>query len=287
MLFDESFLRLLDRLELLLRVSRNTSLSGEKMSREDGIGLDFNDYRQYEIGDDYRYIDWNLYSRLGQLFLKEFAAERGVNIHFLIDKSQSMLYDNGRKYDLGRKLAGALGYIALSRFDQVEALFFGDRPAESSGKLYGKYKLKFLFDILENTAGGGKTDIKRIINYLLRRNKKAGLAVVISDFLDESGFFPALKLLKSRGWRVLLLHIDDKEEFFKVKGQYILKDIETSEKRDMVVDEEALNYYKEAENEFFNELSNFARKYRLNYYNIDVDRSLEDILLGVLKNKVY
>ncbi len=287
MLFDESFLQLLDRLEILLRVSRNTSLSGEKMSNESGVGMDFKDYRQYEVGDDYRYIDWNLYSRLGQLFLKEFAAERGVNIHFLIDKSNSMVYDNSSKYDVGRKIAGALGYIALSRFDQVETIFFGDNPAESSGKLQGKNKVKFFFDILENTPGGGKTDIKNIINYLIRREKKVGLVVIISDFLDDRGFFPSLKLLKSKGWQVLLLHINDKEDMFRSKGQFVLKDIETNKRRDMVVDEEALNYYKEAENIFFNELSNYAKKYRLNYYNIDVDRSLEDIMLGILKNKVY
>jgi uncharacterized protein (DUF58 family) len=287
MLFDEKFLRLLDRLELLLRISRNTSLSGEKISREEGAGLDFKDYRQYQPGDDYRYIDWNLYSRLGQLFLKEFAAERGVNIHFLVDKSNSMIYRNSVKYDLARQLAGALGYIALARFDQVETLFFGNSHKESSGKLRGKNKLKQFFDILENTPGGGKTDIKKVINYFVRREKKSGLVVVISDFLDDKNFFPALKLLKSRGWEVLLLHLVDKNNTLDSKGQYVLKDIETGEKRDLVVDEDALVYYKEAEKKFLNQLSDFAKKYRLNYYRIDVSRSLENILLGVLRNKIY
>src|SRR6056297_1071167 len=98
MLFDDQFLSILDKLEILLKTSSNSNLSGEKLSQKKGVGLDFKDYRQYQSGDDYRYIDWNLYSRLEQLFLKEFVAERGINVHFHIDKSKSMIHSDSKKF---------------------------------------------------------------------------------------------------------------------------------------------------------------------------------------------
>ena len=146
MLFDDQFLSILDKLEILLKTSSNSNLSGEKLSQKKGVGLDFKDYRQYQSGDDYRYIDWNLYSRLEQLFLKEFVAERGINVHFLIDKSKSMIHSDSKKFNLAKKITAALSYISLSHFDEVEAIFFADDLMESTGKMRGKTKIKYLFN---------------------------------------------------------------------------------------------------------------------------------------------
>ena len=285
MLFDNEFLNLLDKLEILLKVSQNSNLSGEKLSKKKGVGLDFKDYRQYQLGDDYRYIDWNLYSRLEQLFLKEFVAERGMNVHFLIDKSKSMVYPNSKKFILAKKIAAALSYISLTHFDEVEAVFFANKLKESTGKMRGKTKIKYLFNFLEKVECEGRTNIKKIANIFIKREKKAGLIFIISDFLDKD-FLEAFKIIKSRGWKVFLLNINDNLNALKDQGQFILEDIETNKTKDIIIDEETIEEYKSLKIDYYDHVQNFANKYQINYQDIDLDDDLMNILLSVLKYRI-
>ena len=110
-LFDAEFMRKLETLRLLARrVFRNTS-SGERTTMRRGASLEFSDYRRYQPGDDFRYIDWNVYSRLDRLFLKVFTAEEDLTIHLLVDTSQSMRLGDPAKLDYARRVAAkyALG----------------------------------------------------------------------------------------------------------------------------------------------------------------------------------
>src|SRR5690242_10119744 len=88
--FDDRFLRKLERLELLARKIFRGQLRGEHTTRRRGRGLEFSDFRRYHPGDDFRHIDWNIYSRLDQLFLKLHAAEEDVTLHLIMDSSASM-----------------------------------------------------------------------------------------------------------------------------------------------------------------------------------------------------
>lgn len=285
MLFDDQFLSLLDKLEILLKTSSNSNLSGEKLSKKKGVGLDFKDYRQYQSGDDYRYIDWNLYSRLEQLFLKEFVAERGINVHFLVDKSKSMIHSDSKKFILAKKITAALSYISLSHFDEVEAIFFADNLKESTGKMRGKTKIKYLFNFLEEVKSEGKTDIKKIANIFIKKEKKAGLIFIISDFLDDD-FMDAIKIIKSRGWKVFLLNINDNTKAIKEQGQFVLEDIETNKTRDIIIDEDTIQEYYLIKNNFYNLIEDYAKKYQINYLNIDLDENIMDILLSILRYKI-
>ncbi|MFW6212435.1 MAG: DUF58 domain-containing protein, partial [Spirochaetota bacterium] len=83
--FDEEFLRRLEQLSLLARKVRSGATRGENISINRGASLEFADYRLYQPGDDFRYLDWNIYSRLNRLFVKIFSAEENLNVHILID----------------------------------------------------------------------------------------------------------------------------------------------------------------------------------------------------------
>lgn len=285
MFYDDKFLSLLDKLEILLRVSKNSNLSGEKLSQKKGVGLDFKDYRQYQLGDDYRYIDWNLYSRLEQLFLKEFVAERGINVHFLIDKSKSMIYPDPKKFILAKKITAALSYISLTHFDEVEAVFFANKLMESTGKMRGKTKIKYLFNFLEDVKCEGRTNIKKIANVFIKKEKKAGLIFIISDFLDDD-FLEAFKIIKSRGWKVFLLNINENFNEIEDQGQFVLEDIETNKTKDIIIDEETIQEYKRIKIDFYNDIKNFANKYQINYLDINSDDNLMNILLSVLRYRI-
>ena len=107
--FDGEFLRKVERLELVARKMFRGLVRGEHAARRRGHGLEFADFRGYRPGDDFRHIDWNIYSRLDQLFLKLHAAEEDVTLHLLVDASASMGFGEPSKFDHARKLAAAQG----------------------------------------------------------------------------------------------------------------------------------------------------------------------------------
>ena len=97
MLLDEEFLRKLEQLSLLSRRIRRSIARGESVSIRKGASLEFSDYRLYQPGDDFRYLDWNIYNRLNRLFVKLFTAEENLTVHILIDTSKSMAFGDPSK----------------------------------------------------------------------------------------------------------------------------------------------------------------------------------------------
>jgi len=119
LLFDEIFLQ---RLEKLSVVSRRLAVGlgkGERRSPRKGSGVEFRDYRPYAVGDDLRYVDWNIYSRLERMVLKLFVEEEDLCIHLLVDASASMAFGSPAKLDYALRAAGALGYIGLANLERV------------------------------------------------------------------------------------------------------------------------------------------------------------------------
>ena len=106
-LFDAEFMRKLETLRLLARKVFRSPSQGERTTLRRGSSLEFTDYRQYYPGDDFRYIDWNVYSRLDRLFLKVLSAEEDLTIHLLVDASQSMHFGTPPKLDYARRVAAA------------------------------------------------------------------------------------------------------------------------------------------------------------------------------------
>src|SRR5262245_34806049 len=126
LVFDEEFRRKLERLELLARKILRGLLRGEHTAARRGRGLEFHDFRGYRPGDDFRHIDWNIDARLDQLFLKLHASDEDLTLHLIVDASGSMAFGEPSKFDHARKLAAALGCIALKNFDRVGLSVFAD-----------------------------------------------------------------------------------------------------------------------------------------------------------------
>ena len=107
-LFDAEFMHKLETLHFLARKVFRGQSHGERTTLRRGMSLEFSDYRRYQAGDDFRYVDWNVYSRLDQLFLKVFTAEEDLTIHLLVDTSQSMQVGDPSKLDYAKRVAAAL-----------------------------------------------------------------------------------------------------------------------------------------------------------------------------------
>ncbi|MBA2757676.1 MAG: DUF58 domain-containing protein, partial [Chloroflexi bacterium] len=112
--FDEGFLRQLERLLLLMRSPVRGGLKGGRRSVKRGQSVEFADYREYTLGDDLRQLDWNVYARLEKLFVKLFVEEEDVTITLLIDASTSMASGHPQKLLFAKRAAAALGYIGLA-----------------------------------------------------------------------------------------------------------------------------------------------------------------------------
>src|SRR5258706_46120 len=130
-LLSADFLTQLERLSLLSRRSFRGRVKGERRSPRKGISVEFSDYRPYGVGDDLRYVDWNVYARLDRLYLKLFVDEEDLCLHLLVDASASMGFGEPSKLDYSARLAGALGFVGLVGLERVCASSAG-RPTGSA-----------------------------------------------------------------------------------------------------------------------------------------------------------
>src|SRR5438445_7728831 len=138
-LLTPKLLRRLKQFQLLTTRHTKSSSKNERRSRTRGQSVEFADYRNYVHGDDFRYLDWNLYGRLERLFLKLYEEERELPVRIFLDASESMTFGEPRKFDFARQVAAAVGYVALCGFDRVSVVPFpnptNDGPTEQTPEL--------------------------------------------------------------------------------------------------------------------------------------------------------
>src|SRR5262245_51856486 len=169
-LLSPELLRRLEQFQLLAQRRAKRSLRGERRSRARGQSVEFADYRNYVAGDDFRYLDWNLFGRLDRLFLKLYEEERELPVTIFLDASESMTFGTPRKFDFARQIAAAVGYVALCGFDRVSVVIFPDVLGESAlrGALRSvrgrKSSLQFFQNLGQITAQGSAA-----LNESLRR----------------------------------------------------------------------------------------------------------------------
>ncbi|MEA2610366.1 MAG: hypothetical protein QOG32_92, partial [Chloroflexota bacterium] len=158
--FDEGFLRQLERLLVLMRSPVRGGLKGGRRSIKRGQSVEFADYRDYTLGDDLRQLDWNVYARLERLFVKLFVEEEDVTVTLLIDASASMTTGHPTKLLFAKRAAAALGYIGLASEDRVAVSALTGRMARRRASMRGSGRVfRLLADLSSIEAADGPTDI--------------------------------------------------------------------------------------------------------------------------------
>src|SRR5215471_12683341 len=130
-LLSPEFLHRLEQLELVSRKIFTGRMKGDRRSKRKGQSVEFADYRQYAIGDDLRFLDWNLLARLDKLFIRLFMEEEDLHVYLLIDNSLSMDFGTPAKLHYAKQIAAALGFIGLVNLDRVIVEAFNDRLVQS------------------------------------------------------------------------------------------------------------------------------------------------------------
>src|SRR6516225_2769542 len=118
-LFDDEFQRKLDYLALVSRRVFAGRLRAERRTKKSGTGVEFADYREYQPGDDFRYLDWNVYQRFDRLLLRLYEEEEDLAIYFVVDASSSMGFGDAKKLRYAKRVAAALAYVGLANLDRV------------------------------------------------------------------------------------------------------------------------------------------------------------------------
>lgn len=287
-LLEPEFLKKLERVSVAAKRPFPGRMKGEKRSTKRGISIEFADYREYATGDDLRYVDWKAYARLEKLFLKLFIEEEDLSIHLLLDASQSMAYSGNAnhptKFAYARKIAAALGYVGLVRYDRVGISSFGQALGRRTPMFRSRASVPRLFSYLEQVVPGGATDFTHALqNYAQRTSAAPGVCVVLSDFLDPN-WEKGIRALLSRRFQVVLLQIMDPEEVEPTfLGDLRLVDAETGESREVTVTPQVLGRYRSALADFCGQLSDTANRHGIDYLRVTTDTSFEDLLLKTLR----
>jgi len=288
-LLTPDLLRRLEQLQLLAHRRAKSSAKGERRSRARGQSVEFADYRNYTAGDDFRYLDWNLYGRLERLFLKLYEEERELPVRIFLDASESMTFGTPVKFDFARQVAAAIGYVALCGFDRVTVCPFPDKPDEAAvrGALRAvrgrKSALTFFQNLNQITAQGAAN-----LNDALRRGaleaRQAGVAVVLTDFLDPAGYDSGLSALVSRGFQVSAVQILSPEELNPgTYGDLKLIDAETGGIQEVTFGRFRMKAYQETLGNFCQRLREFCQTRGISYFMASSATPLEQLLLRQLR----
>ena len=183
-LLRESFVRRLERLSLLTRGLVSEGVAGEHRSRRHASSPEVSDFRRYVPGDDYRRIDWNAYARLDGIFLKLTEAKVEVPVHLLLDCSPSMNWGTPNKLAYARRLAAAIGYLALAQLDAVSGAGFAGELYPRFPTVRGKNQATRLLTYLDAAPIGQDSKIERSMAEYAESAPHAGIAFLISDLLS-------------------------------------------------------------------------------------------------------
>lgn len=205
MLLTSDDTRRLDR--LALATGRATPAPGSRQSRARGFGLEFEDYRPYQAGDDPRAIDWTVEARLRQLVVRVFRAEGHVRLHLLLDVSRSMTVGRPAKLTAAARVAAALAYVGIERRDAVGFATFDDRIRMRVAPASGKAHLMRVLAMAEGTGALGRSNMDRALGAYAAAEHGPGLAVILSDVLDPELPVSALRQLACRGLTPVIVQV--------------------------------------------------------------------------------
>jgi len=284
-LFPPDFLNRLEYLSLLSKRVFAGQLMAQKRTRQLGGGVEFADHRQYDPGDDFRHLDWNLYARHGELLLKRFQEEQDLHVYLLIDASKSMANGTPPKFDLARRVAAALAYIALADLDRVAVVAFADGVVEEMPLTRGKGRALALLRFLEGLeAGGTDTSLTNLVSEFLLRGPRRGLAAVISDFYDPGGYVGPLSKLRHHGHEPHVVQLYDASEADPdFLGDVELTDVETGRIVKRTVTERDLRRYREAFEGFQTELASHCRSRGWGHTVSRCDAKFDELVLSMMR----
>lgn len=276
-IFDTEFLKKLDSIALNAKMFMNGGASGGRKSKAKGSSVEFSDFREYTIGDDFRRIDWNAYGRFDKLFVKLFMEEREALINIFIDSSKSMDFGEPKKSVLALKLAAAFSFMGVNNLDRVCVNDMKDGMLKQAPAITGRTMFPRCISYLQDIKFSGTTDLNACIRK--KELKTRGISIILSDFFIKEGLEESVKYLRYKNQEVILIHILSPEELKpELQGQIRLVDSETGEAKNIVVTSALLNQYSKYLDSFVGKIKEFSDKMGAAYIQVSSEDAIEKII---------
>ena len=220
-------------LRLVARAVVEGFLSGLHADPRPAAGVEFNQYRTYEPGDDLRRVDWRAYARSDRFFVRESQVERDVTVRFVLDASASMAHRDGdlTKFDYARLLVACLAYLVDHQGDRIAFHAIQDRRSLDLPPERRNRTLLQLLDLLERLEPSGAWPSWRSLGEPMLRPRGRQLVVVVSDLYErDKEIREALEMLEALGHELLVFHLMGRNELeFTFVGDLLFEDLETGE----------------------------------------------------------
>lgn len=286
LLGDETFLRSLEQLALLVRRVARPGLNGEHRGLTRSNSAEFADYRRYAPGDDFRRIDWNLYGRVGALFVRLTEAREDVAVHLLLDRSRSMDFGRPNKLAYAKRLVAALSYLALSRFDQVTVGTLTYDVVERAGPLRGKDRVHRLLGFLDGVSAAGTTDLNAALRRYAELGQPHGIAIIVSDLLSPSGVRSGLERLRADRLEVVVLQVLAPQELAPpAAGDVELVDRETGEIVEVTLTDAVVREYQRRLSVWTDQTERACADLGIAFYQTSTAMPIETVILTELRTR--
>lgn len=277
-LLDESTLARLHRLRMAKgRVSR-ASARGERLSKQLGAGQEFAAHRPYTHGDDLRRVDWNVYGRLGQLFIKLFESPGQLKVLIALDDSATMSFGEPSKWLAARRLAAAAGVVAVAGSERVSLMTLRESRLETFDGQGEARLLRQLEDLSVSAKPASQAGLMH-----LRKHGKDSILLVISDFQERVPCLHLLSEARRQGVKAVAVSVACEEELNPTLDGLTKLQPVSGEGLKIRIDENVLNSYRE-------EVKNYRRAIQSNvlgtgasFIDIRADQPLEPFIGELVK----
>ncbi|MAE77943.1 MAG: hypothetical protein CMJ85_13860 [Planctomycetes bacterium] len=287
-LFDPEFLASIDRLVMLARRVAPAGSPSEKKSKRPGVGMEFRDFHAYTPGDDFKAIDWNVYQRLGKVFLRRFEEERNLPVYIAPDTSRSMFFGDNPRGHAALKVAFAFSAIALRERDSVGVFPFSNSADMALRPSSGFGRLMRVAQTLTALSPGGDTDFVKSMRKLQAIKMREGLLIVISDFFDPNGIEAVVRALQQVHHRLLLVQLVRKSDADpRLEGDLLLQDCETGEEQNVSATPAVIDAYRKAYKNFQDQLVALAMSRHAGLVHVDVDEDIVDQIAEIFATGAY
>ena len=285
-LLPNDLLARLERLRVNPRRKKTNRSHGEHLSGKGGTSIDFSDYRDYVAGDDLRYVDWNIFSRLNQPYLKLFAHEEEMQVPILLDASSSMNFEG--KFELARQIAAVFGMASLTSVEKVSVYSCSQagKPPAVFPATRGRASVRRFLSFLEGLTPGGEFPVDQAIEDVLQRRRGKGVVVVISDFLTFGDVGRAFNLLHGSGLEIFAIQIlGPSERNPELTGDFRFVDSESGSTLDISSVGELLGLYQAHRQALEDHLSKESQKREGRFLSLTSDQSIKNVVFDELIRK--
>ncbi len=268
-MIDPAFLDELDRFQSSVRQRTTAVERGEQESPSVGEGLTFSDFRRYSPGDDTRLLDWRLYARTDELFIKRFEEERNLTVHVLLDASASMDYGAGdeHKFEFGAKLGLGYAYLVAEAHDDFQFSLFRDRTDRLDAGRSTRGEVLALVDRLNAADPSGESDFEAALGEYAASINTRSLVVVVTDCIGDLDALETGLASLSRNDVVLAQVLSPGELDPETSGDTIFEDAETDLQRRTYFGGRLADRYKQRVRTFVDDVAVRAQ-------DLEIDHSL-------------